>query len=277
MHVPYFLSSESLSNLSSALQKVAEIIIAYPIKIEKMSISELATASGVSPATVTKFCRTLGFDDFNSFKLEIAKFNARISFLHKEEEADSMEGRIHRSFVRSVRVLEQTRSSVELEAFQAAAEAIEKADRVVCFGVGGSGVVASDVRFRFLRLGLHAVAYADSHIQLWSTTTLGKLDVVLAVSHSGRTAETIEALMLAKSSGSKTIALTSNRYSPLAKQADICLLSTFDETPFVDGSVLARISQLGIIDALAEELATRNPGYRERAERVTSAIQARKK
>ena len=131
MHVPYFLSSESLSNLSSALQKVAEIIIAYPIKIEKMSISELATASGVSPATVTKFCRTLGFDDFNSFKLEIAKFNARISFLHKEEEADSMEGRIHRSFVRSVRVLEQTRSSVELEAFQAAAEAIEKADEWV--------------------------------------------------------------------------------------------------------------------------------------------------
>jgi RpiR family carbohydrate utilization transcriptional regulator len=266
-----------LSRLSSAQLRVAEYIRDSPIHIERFSITELASASKVSPATVTNFCRTLGFDDFKTFMLELAKATVRANFVEETPSEQTIAGRVQRSLDKATHVLEETKASLDYVEFEEAVDALRKSDRIVCFGVGGSGVIANDARFRFLRLGLSAVAYTDIHVQLWSTITLKDSDTVIAVSHSGRTLETIEALTLAKSSGSKTIALTSYRFSPLAKQADIRLISAHKETPFDDGSISARISQLGIIDALADELTTRDPAYIERAARVTSAIQARKK
>ncbi len=87
-------------------------------------------------------------------------------------------------------------------------------------------------------------------MQITSASSLSKGDVVFAVSYSGETPETIDALMCAKASGASTIALTSYGSSTLATLADIPLFSSSLEKGMRRGDMASRIAQLHIIDIL---------------------------
>jgi DNA-binding MurR/RpiR family transcriptional regulator len=269
------LNSVELDDLAPAQRRVAEYVLALPSEVERLSISELARASGVSAATVTKFCHALGFADLRTFRLELARANAQAARDPTPTQSGTLAGRVMESLSRASRILERTIAALDMAAFEAAVDALDRAERILVYGVGGSGAIAMDARFRFLRIGLNAAAYTDSQVLLWSTVTLKPTDIVIAISHSGRTKDTVEALSLAAASGCKTIALTSYKYSPLAEQAEICLVSSYEGTPSNEGGVLARISQLGIVDALAEEVAARHPENVDRAEKVVSALRSR--
>jgi RpiR family carbohydrate utilization transcriptional regulator len=274
-HTSPVLNSLDLDDLAPAQRRVADYVAALPSDVERLSISDLARAAGVSAGTVTKFCHAVGFTDFRTFRLELARANALGGRNPTPTESGTLADRVKESLSRATRILERTIGDLDLAAFKAAVEAFDRADRILIYGVGGSGAIAMDAHFRFLRIGLNAAAYVDTQVQLWSTATLKPTDVVVAISHSGRTKDTVEALSLAGVSGCKTIALTSHKYSPLAERADICLVSSYEETPSNDGGVLARISQLGIVDALAEEVAARHPEHVDRAEKVVSALRSR--
>ena len=51
-----------LPEFTGALQRVAEQVLTDPAAAARATIVELAERSGTSPATVTRFCRALGFD-----------------------------------------------------------------------------------------------------------------------------------------------------------------------------------------------------------------------
>ena len=271
------IDQTDIINLGSAQRKVAEFILANPETVETMGIKELASINKVSLGSISNLCQSLGFNNFKTFKLELAKANLRARSTTTNKSTGSIAHRISNSFSRVTNVLVNTRNNLNIKAFEAAVIAIDQGDRIVFFGIGGSGAIAMDVRFRFLRLGINAVAYNDAHVQFWSTLTLNNTDVVIVISHSGKTPEPIEALSLAKSLGCTTIAVTSYAFSPLAKQADIALISTFQPYLPGEGSILARFSQLAIFDALAEELIYRNPDYLRHSEKVESVIQSRQR
>src|SRR5256714_13551105 len=57
---------------TGALQRVAEQVLGDPAAAARATIVELAERSGTSPATVTRFCRTLGFAGYAELRLGIA-------------------------------------------------------------------------------------------------------------------------------------------------------------------------------------------------------------
>src|SRR5687768_8915594 len=68
-----------LPELTGALQRVAELILADPAAAARSTIVELAERSGTSPATVTRFCRALGFVGYAELRLAIAGETGRAS------------------------------------------------------------------------------------------------------------------------------------------------------------------------------------------------------
>jgi DNA-binding MurR/RpiR family transcriptional regulator len=46
--------------------------------------------------------------------------------------------------------------------------------RIEFYGVGNSGIVAQDAQHKFFRLGVHATAVSDGHVQVMSATMLGR-------------------------------------------------------------------------------------------------------
>lgn len=118
------------------------------------------------------------------------------------------------------------------------------------YGVGGSGAVAQETETRLFRIGCQVRGWTEVHGAATSAALLTPADVAIGISHSGATRETLEPFEMAKERGATTIAITTDPRSPLAKAADIRLISSTSETSFRTGSIGGRHSVLMIVDCL---------------------------
>ena len=68
--------SQSYYELTAAEKRAADYVLKHRDKAQYLSIGELAEESGVAEATVSRFCRRLGYKGYNAFKLAIANAGA---------------------------------------------------------------------------------------------------------------------------------------------------------------------------------------------------------
>ncbi|MEK4881893.1 MULTISPECIES: MurR/RpiR family transcriptional regulator [Paenibacillus] len=246
------------AKLSQMERKLAERILSSPGEIVHMGITELAEQCGISPATITRFCKVLHFKGFPDFKVKLAAEIAHSDAGPQDGGSsyqDIVAGNPLSVIVEAMQTnhltsIRDTTSLLDLERLQAAVNLLCQARRVDLYGMATSSIVAQDFYQKLIRIGVHCTAFADSHMQITSASSLSEGDVVFAVSYSGETPETIDALMCAKASGASTIALTSYGSSTLATLADIPLFSSSLEKGMRRGDMASRIAQLHIIDIL---------------------------
>jgi len=145
------------------------------------------------------------------------------------------------------------------------------------YGIGASGFVAQDLHQKLHRIGLLSSVWPDPHAALTSAVLLGPLDVAIAISHTGTTLDTIEALRVAADCGATTIAITNFGRSPLTKHARHVLTTAARETTFRSGAMASRIAQLAVIDCLFVGVAQRTYERTMRAlERTYAVVQNRR-
>ena len=85
-----------------------------------------------------------------------------------------------------------------------------------------------------------------------------KGDVVVGISHSGETKDTIETMRIAKENGAVTIVITSFKDSPITKYADYILNVYSDEQNYPMEAVSARMAHICLLDALMIALTVRH-------------------
>ncbi|MFZ5452695.1 MAG: MurR/RpiR family transcriptional regulator [Thermodesulfobacteriota bacterium] len=236
-------------SLKTALQKVADVILRQPEMAIYASVNEVAAACGVSEATVMRFCRILGFRGFQDFKISLAR--ELVPRPHEEVTDDDDPANIVRKvFQAKSAALQDTLEVMEMAGMEAACRLLLNANRILVIGIGGSGTAVAYAGTRFLLAGLKAQIYTDFHFMLMAAALLTKDDVVLAVSNSGTTRETVETVRVGRESGAKIVAITNNPLSVLAREADLVLATAARDTTLpgeADGSLMCQIS---IIDAL---------------------------
>jgi len=137
------------------------------------------------------------------------------------------------------------------------AGAIAHSHRVLCFGVGASGLVAADVQQKLSRAGLICHSPADNHLALTDAALLGPADVAIVVSHSGETAESLSVLQIARECGATTVGLTGSDQSALAKSATFVLIAAAHERGQRPGATVSRFGQLFVVDCLFVALTQR--------------------
>ncbi|HEV7707346.1 MAG TPA: MurR/RpiR family transcriptional regulator [Asanoa sp.] len=253
-----------LPEFTGALQRVAEQVLADPAGAARATIVELAERSGTSPATITRFCRALGFDGYADLRLGIAAETGRARSAgwtydigREIQPTDPLDRVLGQIMAADTRAMHDTAALLDLAEVERAAEAITAATRVDIFGASGSALVGEEMQFSLHRIGVAAWAWTDVHNGLASAALLRAGDVALGVSHSGGTRETIEMLAEAGSRGATTIALTSFPRSPLAELADIVLLTAAQATTFRPDALSARHPQLVVLDLLYIAVAQR--------------------
>ena len=158
-----------------------------------------------------------------------------------------------------------------------AIDAVTRARRVDIYGIGASGFVAQDLHQKLHRIGLLSSVWPDPHAALTSAALLGPDDVAMAISHTGTTIDTIEALRVAERRGATTIAITNFPESPLAVHAALVLTTAARETTFRSGAMSSRIAQLAVVDCVFVGVAQRSYERTVQAlERTFAAVQARR-
>jgi DNA-binding MurR/RpiR family transcriptional regulator len=247
-------------SLTKSEQKVAAVVLDQMEKALYYSVTDLADVAEVGETTVLRFCRKIGMKGYQEFKLAIAK---DLSSLSQEEESDPSKptGFIHSIASYTKNAVDETVNKLDDPSLEKAIQLLAGAGSIHFFGVGTSGLTALDAKNRFLRIGYRSDAVIDPHIQSMTAATVKEGDVVVGLSISGSTKDTIDSLSLAKENGASVIAITYYARSPITKLADAVLLSGGKESPLEGGSMIAKISQLFVIDLLCTGLALNNKEF----------------
>jgi DNA-binding MurR/RpiR family transcriptional regulator len=251
--------------MSRAEKRVAQLVLEDATQVLRQTITELAESAGTSQATVLRFCRVLGYSGYPAFRIDLARSlsqveveRERFSIQHGEIDAeDSVENVVNKLAFHEARAIEQTAQFLDLEALERMVQSIVVADRIELYGIGSSNLACGDLQQKLTRIGLFALSYSDPHLALTGAALLTPKSVAIAVSYSGRTIETNDALELASASGARTLAITNYPDSPLAATADEVLVTMSEETQFRSGAMASRIAQLAVVDVLFVRIAQR--------------------
>jgi DNA-binding MurR/RpiR family transcriptional regulator len=250
--------------LPDGRRRIAELILADPPAAAAATISELAARTGTSPATVNRFCHALGLNGYADLRLAIATDAGRAQqatwMLDVGGEIgpdDPLDRLVQSVAAADTRAIQQTAERIDLQVLDAVAEAVAAARRVEMFGIGGSAVAGDELRFRLHRIGIAAWAWREVQEALTSVALLDERDVLVAVSYSGRVQETIEVVRAAAERGVTTAVVTNFPHSPLARLADLVLITAVQETTFRSAALAARHSQLFVVDIVYAAVAQR--------------------
>lgn len=260
--------------------KVVDTVFALRDFSDDTSLKQIADDAGVSEAMVVKITKKLGFSGYRDFRTAVSQYNRQpTAEMHQELSADDTSQEIvQKVFRTSINALEETLSILDMEEFDRAADLIHRAKQRDFYGVGGSAQIARDVAHKFLRIGVRASVFDDSHMMLMSASLIADGDIAIGFSHSGNTTAVIEAIQLARRNGARTIAITNYNSSALAHAADVVLCSTAQGSPLMGENAAARIAQLNILDAVFVAVAQRDYQAAERnLERTMSAVTSKRK
>src|SRR3954466_15324652 len=248
----------ALPEMPGGMAKVGTLLLEDPALPLRLSITELAERAGTSPATVTRFCRAIGYTGYLALRVGAAAEQGRLS-AHETWDADigrafhpgdtATEGM--RTLVNAHTVaLTSTSDRLDPVIVGRVADALAESSHVDIYGIGGSAGMAVELQARLYRIGINAHAWAEVPLGLTSAPRLGDSSVAIAFSNPGRTEETIEMLALAKSSGAFAVAVTSDPTSPMAQVADAHLVSCAPGEYLQPDDLSAKHAQLLVIDLL---------------------------
>lgn len=268
--------TESQSSLRKSEAKVATYVLANLDQVIKMRIVDLASKSAVSEPTVIRFCRAIGFDGFQSFKLQLAQQLGLGSVFTQfaVEDNDTVADLLNKVFDTTVGSLITVRDEINSEVLEQAIDSISSARRVEFYGFGASGSVAADAQHKFFRLQISSAAYTDPHIQRMSAISLGSGDVVVAISQSGETQALLQSVELAREAGANVIGLAPQNTS-LSRLCNLAIYVNMEEDLESFTPVSSRIAHLVVIDVLATGVALhRKPLLKEHLERLEKSQKA---
>jgi RpiR family transcriptional regulator, repressor of rpiB and als operon len=267
-----------LPELTASEARVAELLLrSSPDDI--LPIKQVAADANISEAMVVKTAKRLGFNGFRELRAALAAYK-RLPNVDLHEDLgphDSADVIVQKVFRTAIQALEETLAILDMEGFRRAAELIHRARQREFYGLGGSAQIARDVAHKFLRIGVRASVFDDTHMMAMSASVLQVGDLVVAFSHSGRTTGVLEAVQIAKSKGADVIAITNYETSPLASLSDVVLCSTALGSPLTSENAAARIVQLNIMDAIFMAVAQKSySAAEENLARTMTAVQSKR-
>ncbi len=176
------------------------------------SASYVSKLLHVSEASLTRFAKKCGFSGYREFiyvyKLNITEPSNPHTQLTQNVLADYDE------------ILNKTYSLIDEKQIEHIIQLIINAKRVYFYGIGSSGLVAQEMKSRFMRLGLVCDAFTDADLMKINSSLLDEESVVIALSISSDTAVILDSLEQAQQRNAKTILLTANRKTSVDENCD---------------------------------------------------------
>lgn len=246
------------AQMSATLSKIAAVLIDDPRAPLDLSITELAERAGTSAASVTRFCRMLGYRGYAPLRMGLAEELGRddahttwqVDIGHSLGPDDAPEEMADTLLTTHVQALQTTAGLIDMTVALKVATAISRSRHLDVYGAGGSALTALEIKARLYRIGTNVHTWAEVHDGLTSAAILDAHCVAIGVSNTGRTNETIQMLARAKASGAYTVAMTGNPNSPLARIADDVLIAASPDGYLQPADLTARHCQLFVVDLL---------------------------
>lgn len=247
-------------------QRIVDFILANPDRAPQMTSAQLARASSTSEASVSRFCRKLGFKNFRSFQFSLARDLAVQDDEQVTREVSLGDFAQSLANIKNAKQLEiaSTLDALDEATMRRVVDLFSHADLIMFAAVGNTNAVAIDAAIKFGQLGIRSVANTITESSTSLALTMRENDVLVLISNSGKSQRLERIAHAAKRGGATVILICGNSHAPLARLADIvlrtvnyeALLTTVDFT-------LSKISATLIIEVIYSFLLSVLPGARD--------------
>ena len=230
---------------SESEQRIVDYILEHQSEAPRLTAAQLSRAAATSEATVSRFCRKLGFGSFRSFQFSLARDleRQRNEGLTDEVSLDNMEQSLKNILAAKVSELNATIDGIDHDTLAAVVHALKHAGVIEFAAVGNTNAVALDATFKFSQLGLRCMASTISETSIGFALTLRPGDVIVLISNSGKSRRLNRMATV--------VVISSDSKSPLARLADYTFNTVNHEALLTTGDfAFSKISATMIIEVI---------------------------
>ena len=235
------LHFEELTELE---QEIARYFLQAETIQDDLSSQQVTQKLHISQAALTRFSKKCGFTGYREFVFQ---------YQHQASKPDTHSHKhspLTKRVLRSYSIMrEQTQDLIDEEQLERVAQLIDDAERVYFFGTGSSGLIAREMKLRFMRLGVVCEALTDQDGFAWTTSIMDENCLVLGFSLSGTTQSVLDSLLDAKEMGAKTILFTSAPNKNSQAYTETVLVANHSQSSYIQ-RISAQLPMLILIDLI---------------------------
>lgn len=235
------LHFEELTELE---QEIARYFLQAETIQDDLSSQQVTQKLHISQAALTRFSKKCGFTGYREFVFQ---------YQHQASKPDTHSHKhspLTKRVLRSYSIMrEQTQDLIDEEQLERVAQLIDDAERVYFFGTGNSGLIAREMKLRFMRLGVVCEALTDQDGFAWTTSIMDENCLVLGFSLSGTTQSVLDSLLDAKEMGAKTILFTSAPNKNSQAYTETVLVASHSQSSYIQ-RISAQLPMLILIDLI---------------------------
>ena len=235
------LHFEELTELE---QEIARYFLQAETIQDDLSSQQVTQKLHISQAALTRFAKKCGFTGYREFVFQ---------YQHQASKPDTHSHKhspLTKRVLRSYTIMrEQTQDLIDEEQLERVAQLIDDAERVYFFGTGSSGLIAREMKLRFMRLGVVCEALTDQDGFAWTTSIMDENCLVLGFSLSGTTQSVLDSLLDAKDMGAKTILFTSSPSKDCQAYTETVLVASHSQSSYIQ-RISAQLPMLFLTDLI---------------------------
>ena len=235
------LHFEELTELE---QEIARYFLQPETIQDDLSSQQVTQKLHISQAALTRFAKKCGFTGYREF---VFQYQHQAS---KQDTHSHKHSPLTKRVLRSYSIMrEQTQDLIDEEQLERVAQLIDNAERVYFFGTGSSGLIAREMKLRFMRLGVVCEALTDRDGFAWTTSIMDENCLVLGFSLSGTTQSVLDSLLDAKDMGAKTILFTSSPSKDCQAYTETVLVASHSQSSYIQ-RISAQLPMLFLTDLI---------------------------
>ena len=214
-------TEEMLGSFNELDYAIYNAVLRSGASLAGMQVKDLADAAHVSTASVVRFCKKVGCNGYTEFK-----------YRYREELQSAAPPQIFDETEEMRAFLEYSKTPAFGEKINEAFRYLRAATHILFVGVGASGNLASFGARTLCNVGCFSLCIDDPFLPIPKLN--GANPVVVAISFSGKTEQTLQMTQRFLENNGTIISITNTDKNPLAKMSDVNIPYFVKDIPFGD-------------------------------------------
>jgi RpiR family carbohydrate utilization transcriptional regulator len=243
--------SKTFAMLSPRRQELLRPVLENPRAYVLLSARQLAHRLKVDPATAVRVTMKLGFGTYREFQhylheLSVSRATSLDVMQTSKAKGSSLSAHVREGIDRDVGNLQRFRNATDADRIALLAKKIHAAKKIIILGGDLATNLVGFLHYHLILLGLPSVTATSSGEAAHLTRSVGKGDMVIAVSFRRGLRLTVEGLRQARANGAYCVGIADTLISPIARFAHECFIVSV-ETPSFGASYTAPMCLLNAI------------------------------
>lgn len=231
-----------MKHLNPRRQELIRPVLENPREFVLLSVRAAAARLSTDPATMVRIVQRMGFENYRSFQnylrdLSIANATALDGMRESAKTPGEIPDYLNATMEQDVRNLNAVRTKLDAKRLASVAKRIHGARRRLILGGDLAENLVHYLEHSLALIGLPVFTATTMGRSLHITRSMGKGDVVIAISFRKGLRQTVEGMQRAKNNGAYCIGITGTYVSPIARFADEFFVAPVESSSFIDSYV----------------------------------------